>query len=318
MEEKKPLISFIITTYNLPAHYLLRCIDSVFSSSLNKDEFEIVLVDDGSKSKILPELEQYQNTIRYIYQDNKGAAGARNTGIEHAKGEYLQFIDGDDYLLTKPYNHCIEILKQEKPQLLLFKYTKNKDYEGSYERSKSITGTDYMLHNNLQLSVDTSIFKRSILGDLRFSCGRLNEDEEFMPLLLLRAKHFIAIDANAYFYDTRQESCSNNIDITVLKKRLEDTKNILLQFNKLLPSLSNTEQLALERRTAQLTMDYIYNTIIYLNDYKIFTNTLQELKKYHLFPLKNRYYTTKYYLFRALTLSTLGQKILFKLIAKTK
>ena len=79
MEATKPLISFIITTYNLHAHYLLRCIDSVFSSSLNKDEFEIVLIDDGSKSKILPELEQYQNTIRYIYQDNKGAAGARIT-----------------------------------------------------------------------------------------------------------------------------------------------------------------------------------------------------------------------------------------------
>ena len=59
METTKPLISFIITTYNLPAHYLLRCIDSVFSSSLNQDEFEIVLVDDGSKIKILPELKPY-------------------------------------------------------------------------------------------------------------------------------------------------------------------------------------------------------------------------------------------------------------------
>ena len=69
MEAKKPLITFIITTYNLPAHYLLRCIDSVFSSSLNKDEFEIVLVDDGSKSKVLPELKQYRNTIRYIIKE---------------------------------------------------------------------------------------------------------------------------------------------------------------------------------------------------------------------------------------------------------
>ena len=318
METTKPLISFIITTYNLPAHYLLRCIDSVFSSSLNQDEFEIVLVDDGSKIKILPELKQYQNLIRYIYQDNKGASGARNTGIDHAKGEYIQFIDGDDYLLTKPYNYCIDILKQEKPQLLLFKYTKNKDHEGSYKRSKSITGADYMLHNNLQLSVDTSILKRNILDGLRFSCGRLNEDEEFMPLLLLRAKNFIAIDANAYFYETRQESCSNNIGITILKKRLEDTKNILLHFNKLIPTLSNKERLALERRTAQLTMDYIYNTIKYLNDYNELVHRINELRKYHLFPLKNRYYTTKYYLFRALTLSTLGYKILFKLIVKTK
>ena len=318
METTKPLISFIITTYNLSAHYLLRCIDSVFSSSLNQDEFEIVLVDDGSKIKILPELKQYQNLIRYIYQDNKGASGARNTGIDHAKGEYIQFIDGDDYLLTKPYNYCIDILKQEEPQLLLFKYTKNKEHEGSYKRSKSTTGADYMFHNNLQLSVDTSILKRNILDGLRFSCGRLNEDEEFMPLLLLRAKNFIAIDANAYFYETRQESCSNNIGITILKKRLEDTKNILLHFNKLIPTLSNKERLALERRTAQLTMDYIYNTIKYLNDYNELVHRINELRKYHLFPLKNRYYTTKYYLFRALTLSTLGYKILFKLIVKTK
>ena len=175
-----------------------------------------------------------------------------------------------------------------------------------------------MLHNNLQLSVDTSIFKRNILDGLRFSCGKLNEDEEFMPLLLLRAKNFIAIDANAYFYETRQESCSNNIGITILKKRLEDTKNILLHFNKLIPTLSNKERLALERRTAQLTMDYIYNTIKYLNDYNELVHRINELRKYHLFPLKNRYYTTKYYLFRALTLSTLGYKILFKLIVKIR
>ena len=69
----------------MSAHYLLRCIDSVFSISLNQNEFEIVLVDDGSKIKILPELKQYQSLIRYIYQDNKGASGARNTGIEYAK-----------------------------------------------------------------------------------------------------------------------------------------------------------------------------------------------------------------------------------------
>ena len=63
MEATKPLITFIITTYNLPAHYLLRCIDSVFSSSLNKDEFEIVVFGGKGEQEICEKIEQILKMI---------------------------------------------------------------------------------------------------------------------------------------------------------------------------------------------------------------------------------------------------------------
>lgn len=93
-----PFISIIIPNYNT-AHYLVEAIDSVYKSTLQ--DFEIIVVDDGSKDDsdaVVAPFQQLEN-FRYIEQENRGLAGARNTGIREAKGEYLVFLDSDDIIL---------------------------------------------------------------------------------------------------------------------------------------------------------------------------------------------------------------------------
>ena len=83
---EKPLISFILTYYNLPVEMLIECIESILALSLQADEREIIVVDDGSKIRCVNELTKYDDEITYIRQRNMGLSEARNTGIQMATG----------------------------------------------------------------------------------------------------------------------------------------------------------------------------------------------------------------------------------------
>ena len=101
-----PLVSFIITTYNLPKEYLAECLRSILQLSLNPREREVILVDDGSDMAAISELLDYQDDIIYLRQCNQGLSIARNRGLQIATGKYIQFVDGDDYLIQVSYEHC--------------------------------------------------------------------------------------------------------------------------------------------------------------------------------------------------------------------
>jgi len=90
------MISIIIPTFNR-GHIVTRAIDSALSQT--HDDFEIIVVDDGSTDNTREVLAPYKDRIRYLYQENKGVARARNKGIQEANGEYIAFLDSDDYWL---------------------------------------------------------------------------------------------------------------------------------------------------------------------------------------------------------------------------
>ena len=182
-----PIVSFIITTYNLSLNYLKECLDSILKLSLNAKEREIILVDDGSDISPLNDLAEYQNQIIYLRQPNQGVSVARNYGIMIAKGNYIQFVDGDDYLLQAAYEHCLDIVRYHQPDIVTFNSAKNnKKEETSYELPSPISGTEYLSNYNLHGAVWSYIFKRNIMGSLQFTPGIIyGEDEEFTPQLFL-------------------------------------------------------------------------------------------------------------------------------------
>lgn len=99
MVNNKCKISFIIPLYNAEK-YIAKCLDSIISANLNNN-YEIIVVDDNSTDKgadIVKEYCQKDNTIQYIFQQNQGSSVARNTGMERATGDYIWFVDSDDYL----------------------------------------------------------------------------------------------------------------------------------------------------------------------------------------------------------------------------
>ena len=172
-QEMTPLVSFIITNYNLPVNLLSKCIDSVLALSLRPYEREIIVVDDGSDLSPINDLVAYGDEIIYVRQKHSGVSIARNTGIQMARGCYLQFIDGDDYLIQSAYEHCLDIIRySQEVDVVLFDFTRSEgQQEATYNDSEKMRGADYMRNHNIQGSVCSCLFRKAARGSLLFTPG---------------------------------------------------------------------------------------------------------------------------------------------------
>ena len=312
LQESQPLVTFIITCYELPVQMLLECIDSILALSLRSSEREIIVVDDGSSVSPMNGLMQYGDDIVYVRQRNQGVSMARNTGIRMARGQYIQFVDGDDHLIQSAYEHCLDIVRiNNSIEMVLFDFTSQSTSQVVFKDQPVCSGTEYMLHHNIHGTACGYFVKRSTLSNLRFTPGITNgEDEEFTPQLLIRAEQVCVTDARAYYYRQRKSSVVHQKDDTSRQKRLDDTVSVIKNLNAMTDRLPTTEKLAIQRRVAQLTMDHIYNTIVLTRSRAELERRLEELRAEGFFPLPDRDYSQKYRWFRKMTNSAMGRSIL--------
>ena len=315
-----PLVTFVIAYYQLPVAMLCECIDSILALSLNGSEREIIVVDDGSANSPLAALDKYLGEIVYIRQNHQGLSQARNRGIQAATGRYLQFVDGDDYLLRLPYEHCLELVRNGKPDVVMFDFTSSTDGDAAatYNTDDLHSGTEYLSHHNLQATACCYLFRRAILGELRFTPGIYHEDEEFTPQLLLRADSVRSTDAQAYYYRQRPQSITTDTDIRKTLQRLADMQGVIGKLDRMADTLPTADRAALQRRVAQLTMDYVYNIIVQTRSRRYLNRKLEELRRQGLFPLPDRDYTLKYKWFRRLTNSSAGLSLLMNVLPLMK
>lgn len=311
---EKPLVSFILTCYNLPTSLVKECLESITELSLRVSEREIILVDDGSDKCILNELEDFADDIIYIRQKNRGLSVARNVGINMATGTYIQFVDADDKLITEAYEHCLDIVRYDNPDMVLFKFTDKEKKQAVFNKPEPIDGTAYMKNNNLRAPAWGYIFNRKILMGLRFTPGILHEDEEFTPMLILRAEKLYDTDITAYMYRKRETSITHNVKKRSVIKRLNDVEQTIFYLNEKVANMPVREQQALQRRIAQLTMDYIFNIMKLSKSEHQLELRLKRLEERGLFPLPDRGYTKKYTLFRHLTKNSVTRKFLLNVI----
>ena len=312
-----PLVTFIVTYYQLPVAMLCECLDSILALSLSSSEREIIVVDDGSEESPLGKLDKYIDSIIYIRQCNGGLSAARNRGIQMATGQYLQFVDADDYLIRAPYEHCLDIVRyQRQPDVVMFDFTDDTpdDNADIFNTEDLKSGTAYLSQHNLQATACGYLFKRGILGALRFTAGIYHEDEEFTPQLLLRAETLCSTNAQAYYYRRRPHSITTETNKRQMLKRLDDKLKVINKLNYIADTLPREERMALGRRVAQLTMDYIYTIIIQTRDRHYLDRKLDVLRQSGLFPLPDRDYTTKYKWFRRLTNSSAGLSLLMNVL----
>ena len=320
--EQQPLVSFIIPTYNLPEPLLRECIESIMALSLREYEREIIVVDDGSKHAAIACLGDIADTIIYIRQKNSGLSAARNRGIQNASGLYLQFVDGDDLLISNLYEHCLDLARFQKPDMVMFEFCRKMTKEKTYDDLPVISGSDLMRHHNIKATACGYLFKSTTMGNLRFTPGICHEDEEFTPLLLLRTESVIRTSAPAYFYRERRDSITTSKNVRKVLQRLHDFKGVIYRLHEQ-ASLSNDQwstldRLALLRRVHQLTMDYIYQVIIETRSRHYLDRQLAELRNHSLFPLPDKDYTKKYTWFRRLTQTKIGLAFLFRTLPLIK
>jgi len=300
-----------VTTYNLPVTLLDECLNSILSLSLSEEEREIILIDDGSERSPIDFLSKRDDLI-YIRQANQGLSVARNNGLQWAKGEYIQFVDGDDYLVTAPYEHCLDFVRYDQPDMVLFHMTASNDPDTAFSTPQPVSGCEYLIENNMRAAACGYIFRKEVLRELKFTPGIYHEDEEFTPQLLLRSKRVFDTNAPAYYYRQRKGSITHNTDKKIIDKRLEDILQVIVRL-KCLASLSPVEsKIALERRVAQLTMDYLYQIIVQTQSRQRLDAAIDILQEMELYPLPDRQYTRKYTLFRKLISSHWGRQLLVR------
>jgi hypothetical protein len=167
-----------------------------------------------------------------------------------------------------------------------------------------------MRHHNIHGSACLYLFRQKTLSELRFTPGIFHEDEEFTPQLLLRAERVYPTDAHAYYYCQRPNSITSTNDEQKVQKRLDDLHTITHRLYLLADRLPQNDRLALRRRVAQLTMDYLYQIIMQTRSAQQLDTRIVMLRSEGLFPLPDENYSQKYVWFRRMTSTALGRTLL--------
>lgn len=215
-------ISVIIPIYNVE-NYLKRCIDSVINQTYKN--LEIILVDDGSKDncgKICDEYAKVDSRIQVIHKINGGLSDARNAGLKVATGDYIYYIDSDDYI----DNDMLEIMKKN-----LEKYNADISICGIYKECEN--GNYTLKRNNVieimnskealiklnsfssfDMAVWNKLYKKYIVDGIEFPFGKKSEDYFVMYQYFDRASNIVVIPESKYHYIQRENSISRGKNIT--------------------------------------------------------------------------------------------------------
>ncbi len=313
-----PLISFIITTHERPIPLLKRCIGSVLAVKAGGAVTEVIVVDDGSKVCPFPLLgEALTRQIVCIRQDNGGLARARNAGMARARGRYIQFVDDDDCLLPRAYDHVAALAQEERYDLIFFRLTRSARAlrEGAPMMTANApveyysSGAAYMAGHNLRGSACGYLFRRSAAGELRFTLGIYHEDEDFTARLLLQVGPLVDAPFTAYYYQRSRGSIITRRDAATVERRLSDLLGIIIRLRRLAPQGLPSEATALHdgsaaahdlirravtRRVDQLAMAYVYRVITTTRSLPRLIQALRTLRVEKLYPLPVRPYSRAY------------------------
>lgn len=214
----KPLISVIIPVYNVE-NYLERCVKSILSQTY--DNFELILVDDGSvdsSGRLCDDFAQSDARIRVIHKQNDGVAYARNTGLDAARGEYVTFVDGDDYVTVDYLEFLYDMIVNGDCEISMC------GYSNAYENGRIVnvfsaadeihyTSAAFALseifYGRLSASSCCKMYKRELFDSVRFEKYTLGEDTFTTYRLLLEVKRVAYSGCSKYFYYYRSDSATH-------------------------------------------------------------------------------------------------------------
>ena len=216
-------LSVIVPVYNAEK-YLRDCVGSLLGQTI--DDYELILVDDGSTDDSLELLEeyarQYPDKVRVLSLDNGGQGRARNRGLELAQGDYVGFVDSDDWVLPEMYAKLYAKAEAERADIVVC------DMRKIYaDRSTELLTTWQELKPLASAgSACDKLFRRELIGELRFPEGLWYEDFAFSAMLLLRSRKTVHVPEMLYQYRCGQPStmhnnnAAKNLDILTVMEQL--------------------------------------------------------------------------------------------------
>ncbi len=222
--ENNDIISVIVTVYNI-REYIEKCIDSIKNQTYQ--HLEILVVDDGSNDgsgELCDNLATQDERIKVIHKPNGGLSDARNSALDVATGEYVAFVDGDDWIHPQMYELLLCAICSGDADISACNYTHNiQDFNRTYNAQnieiEVLSGVDAFLNieKTLQMAWN-KLYRRKLFSKIRYPIGRLHEDEYVLLDILYNAKRVSIVDYRLYFYTVRDDSIMANMSI----KRIDD------------------------------------------------------------------------------------------------
>ncbi|MDO4963775.1 MAG: glycosyltransferase [bacterium] len=267
--------SIIVPVYNT-SKYLSKCLNSIFNQTYK--DFELIIVNDGSRDnseEVIKELIKDKTCVKYIYQDNKGLSSARNEGVESSNGDYIIFVDSDDYINP---DLLLELSKVNNNDLIRYQACvingKNKPFiEKTFNNLSGVLAFKNISNYKIVESAWLYAYNRKfyLKNGYKFSLGLFHEDFGLIPRIILEANSVTSINYIGYNYVERKNSIMTSTKYKKTRKKAFD----MLEHYKYLNSSKIDDK---------IYKSFISNSVILkakgLNkkDFKIYTNELKKLK----------------------------------------
>lgn len=291
IQTNAPLISIIVPVYEVEP-YIRKCLDSIVNQTYKN--LEIILIDDGSPDRCGAICEEYakkDTRIIVVHQENQGLAVARNTGLALATGDYIQFIDSDDWIEKDACAVTLHLAIEHQADIVIF--GREKLYPNGKTKVMRITPSGIVDKPEIMRRVIWSdgtndavwdkLFVKSIFNRIQFPNGQSYEDVGVTYLTVHQAKKIYATDQVFYHYLRRKGSCVNE---TYYKKvgiisRIFHWKNRLIFLMQNYPELAD-KQAAVILREMLIGMEVLKGDPDYSDfksDYKSFVNSIHSRLK---------------------------------------
>ncbi len=227
--ENKKLISVIVPIYKVE-QYLDKCIQSIINQTYQN--LQIILVDDGSPDncgKIADQYAKMDQRIEVIHQTNKGLSEARNNGIKKAKGEYIGFVDSDDYIDENMYENMLKLIEKKTADVCICNFyevsngnikIKNKD-NGIVEYDKIQILKEVLLDKNIQSYAWNKLYKRKLFDGIQYPAGKKYEDIGTTFYVLEKCDKIIVTGEPEYYYVTRKDSIVSQVNEQTIMDYIE-------------------------------------------------------------------------------------------------
>lgn len=283
-------LSFIIPVYNCE-NLITRCIESIEGQDF--DDFEVILVNDGSLDDSLDVCNKLANTygnIIVLNQSNKGASSARNNGLSVAKGDYVWFVDADDYItpgiVKTIYKHAIE--KSCDVFAMNYKYITNNSQKDilQYSKDTDISCVDYLSDAPCMFAA-TKVYKRASLKGLTFRDGLTNiEDFLFNIQYLATIDSINTLPNVGYVYDnTNIKSTSRNRSKRNLVKLTNQSLIVHEAIYNQLQNMPNSDvQIAISKQLNYSVLGHLYSLIRFYNSKRL-RKVINWYKDKNLYPI---------------------------------
>lgn len=294
-------LSIIIPVYNVEK-YLSKCLDSVLVGNVFTGQ--VICVNDGSTDGSAAILEEYAKkypNLKVLTQPNAGLSAARNAGIRAAKGEYVCFLDSDDYWEPNVLPRLMEQIERDKLDVLRFKYqnvNENDEVFNPYKQDHSkdndfsevpIDGVTFLNERmGTQCYASMFIVKRELLDGCLFTEGIYFEDTDWMPRMLVRAERVASSETIVYNYLMRTGSITNAVERDKQKKVLEDKIRLITVLQTQAKELQEQgENTCWFRRMIADTVISIIS-ILSTQFYDERKEYLKQLKQFEIIPIQSK------------------------------